>query len=67
MTDHYIAFLEEQAQLLKRHLKAARAQRDDALTEAAIFGLVLAEVLQAHEGCTADWCPTMAAIQGAGL
>ena len=40
MTDHYIAFLEEQAQLLKRHLKAARAQRDDALTEAAIFGLV---------------------------
>jgi hypothetical protein len=48
-------------------LKVARAQRDDALTEAAIFGLVLAEVLQAHEGCTADWCTTMAAIQGVGL
>ena len=56
MSDHYIAHLERSNRALHDRLDAAR-------DEAAVLTIVLTAVLGAHEGCTAQTCTTLAAIE----
>mgnify|MGYP001391752864 CR=1 FL=1 len=67
MTDHYIAFLEEQAppECRSATCKAASMRRTPTVTrdEAQTMTLIVNAVLTAHQGCDAETCSTMWAIK----
>jgi len=68
--DHYLDYLQAETRAarmqighLQGRLDAAHADRDAARDEAQTMTLIVNAVLAAHEGCTAQTCVTIAAME----